>query len=137
MAGAYVVFHEAAFRREFQSWNGSVGRYLAAKSDLLVNLGKGSAGFDSGRLVADIRFAKDHTVGGDLEARVGANPDFNMGTGYGLWNHEGTFPHEIRPKTPGGVLKFRSRGMVVYATRVHHPGTKATKFVSQWLNDLF
>lgn len=132
-----VVFNDAAFDRAFKSWEGDVGVWLTTKTDMLETLARGSAGFDTGELIASIRTAQGHTTGGDLEAKVGTHPDEELGRGYGYWNHEGTFPHEIRPRRPGGVLKFRSRGMVVFATRVHHPGTKATKFLSQWLGDLF
>jgi hypothetical protein len=133
----HVVFNEPAFRREFQSWEGDVGQWLSSKTESLEVLAKGSAGVDTGRLIAEIRTARDQTTGGDLEARVGANPDVDLGIGYGYWNHEGTFPHEIRPRRPGGVLRFRSRGMVVYATKVNHPGTKATKYLTKWLGELF
>lgn len=132
-----VIFNEPAYRREFQSWEGDVGQWMTRKTLELEDLARASAGFDTGRLVAEIRTARDHTLGGDLEARVGANPDIDTGVGYAYWNHEGTDPHEIRPRRPGGVLKFRSRGMVVYATRVNHPGTEATKFLTRWLSGLF
>lgn len=38
----------------------------------------------------------------------------------------GSRPHEIRPKRPGGVLRFvdRATGEVVFARHVDHPGTR-------------
>lgn len=43
----------------------------------------------------------------------------------GTYIENGTRPHLIRPRRPGGVLRFQSRGGgVVYARVVHHPGTK-------------
>ena len=62
---------------------------------------------------------------------------------------EGTKPHTIRPKRPGGVLAFpsvsapktkpgslksgagKSGGPTVFTREVHHPGTKARKFSKQ------
>jgi hypothetical protein len=35
-----------------------------------------------------------------------------------------TRPHEIRPRRPGGSLRWRSRSGVHFAKVVHHPGTK-------------
>lgn len=46
-----------------------------------------------------------------------------------VWNHDGTRPHPIRPRQPGGVLVFTSHGRTVFARGVQHPGTKATKFL--------
>jgi hypothetical protein len=40
----------------------------------------------------------------------------------------GTRPHVIRPRRPGGVLRFTVNGRVVYARYVNHPGTKANDF---------
>lgn len=37
---------------------------------------------------------------------------------------EGTRPHVIVPRRPGGVLRFPGRGgQIVFARRVNHPGT--------------
>lgn len=48
-----------------------------------------------------------------------------------VWNHDGTRPHTIRPKQPGGVLVFQSHGRTIFARSVRHPGTKATKFLAR------
>lgn len=43
----------------------------------------------------------------------------------------GTAPHIIRPRKPGGVLRFQTRdGNIVFARFVRHPGTRATHFLS-------
>ena len=44
--------------------------------------------------------------------------------------HDGTRPHTIRPRH-GGVLRFVTGGRVVYATVVHHPGSRG----QPWLTD--
>lgn len=41
----------------------------------------------------------------------------------------GTKPHEIRPRRPGGVLRFEIGGEVIFTKVVHHPGTKPNNFL--------
>lgn len=41
----------------------------------------------------------------------------------------GTRPHIIRPRRPGGVLRFTVGGRVVYARYVNHPGNKPNSFL--------
>lgn len=52
---------------------------------------------------------------------------------YAYIHHQGTRPHMIVPKTPGGVLRFSSRGGVVITTSVMHPGTRANPYLSSQL----
>lgn len=62
------------------------------------------------------------------------------------WHHEGTQPHVITPRR-GKVLRFYApggsrsgvlgpAGNVVYARKVHHPGTKPNRFLTDSLADL-
>lgn len=52
-----------------------------------------------------------------------------------LLHHEGTRPHEIRPKRPEGRLVFYSRkaGRIVVVRRVDHPGTRPNKYLANAL----
>jgi len=45
----------------------------------------------------------------------------------------GSLPHEIKPKRPGGVLRFEIGGKTVFAKRVNHPGTKRDPFFNRAL----
>lgn len=45
----------------------------------------------------------------------------------------GTRPHMIFPRRPGGVLRFTVGGRVVYARFVNHPGTKPDRFLQEAL----
>lgn len=45
----------------------------------------------------------------------------------------GTRPHRIEPRRPGGVLRFTVGGRVVYARFVNHPGSKPNDFLGQAL----
>jgi hypothetical protein len=44
---------------------------------------------------------------------------------------KGSRPHIIRPKKPGGVLRFNVGGQWVSARQVRHPGTKPYRFLSK------
>ena len=45
----------------------------------------------------------------------------------------GTRPHEIRPRQPGGTLRFQWHGKTVYFKKVNHPGTQANTW---WTDSL-
>jgi hypothetical protein len=45
----------------------------------------------------------------------------------------GTRPHVIRPRRPGGVLRFTVNGQVVFARYVNHPGNKPNDFLRKAL----
>lgn len=48
---------------------------------------------------------------------------------YAAYVHDGTKPHIIRPRKPGGVLAFPMGGRTVFATYSRHPGTRAREFL--------
>lgn len=50
-------------------------------------------------------------------------------TPYAAYVEFGTAPHDIRPKSPNGTLRWTKNGQVFYARVVHHPGTKPQPFV--------
>lgn len=46
----------------------------------------------------------------------------------------GTPPHIIRPKKPGGVLVFTNKaGALIFARQVHHPGTRPYRVLTDAL----
>jgi hypothetical protein len=45
----------------------------------------------------------------------------------------GTRPHRIFPRRPGGVLRFTVGGRVVYARYVNHPGTRPDTYLQDAL----
>lgn len=49
-----------------------------------------------------------------------------------LYVHNGTRPHQIRPRTRQ-VLKFSVKGRTVFARVVNHPGTKPNPFLTKAL----
>lgn len=50
-----------------------------------------------------------------------------------MMHHEGTRPHVILPKNPGGILVFSKGTRVIRTARVMHPGTKPNRFLSDQL----
>lgn len=71
--------------------------------------------------------------------RVIIGPDATLAP-YAKYVESGTRPHEIKPKTPNGVLAFHVNGQLVITKRVKHPGTKAQPFVlpafEAWVDSL-
>lgn len=43
------------------------------------------------------------------------------------WETTGTKPHMIKPRRPGGVLRFMVNGFAVFSKLVRHPGTVPKK----------
>lgn len=109
---------------------GPVVRYLMARGLIVQEAAKRQVGVDTGDLRDSIvkRFAME---GGQPAVWVGV-PTGSRASGYALLHHEGTAPHEIWPKKPGGVLAFTPRGSdtVVFASMVHHPGTKPNRYLT-------
>ncbi|WP_205807534.1 HK97 gp10 family phage protein [Micromonospora sp. HNM0581] len=50
--------------------------------------------------------------------------------------HDGTAAHVIRPRRPGGVLRFEAGGQVVFTSLVNHPGTKAQPWLREAMEDV-
>lgn len=126
------VFNEPNYYYVFHSWEGPVGREIAARALTLEAKAISSAGLKTGALKGSISsFFTYH--GTELEARVGANPTGGT-VGYALYHHEGTVPHIIRAK-PGSNLRYVSRGRVRFSPSVKHPGTKPNPYLTRWLRE--
>ena len=140
MSDYVFAFDEAGYREVFQSLTGPVGRDLQRRCRTLEVLAMANCGFDTGALVASIdsAFFLDH--GGDLEARVGANPGGDE-IGYGYFHHMGTKAHPIFPRT-AKMLRFPDRrpgapkGAVVYRQSVWHPGTSPNRYLTNFLGEV-
>ena len=71
--------------------------------------------------------AQLRSAGGDFEGVI------NVRHPAALYVVYGARPHQIRPRRPGGVLRFTMGGRVVYAKYVNHPGNKPNDFLQQAL----
>jgi hypothetical protein len=71
---------------------------------------------------------------GPREARVVATAPHAAYVEFGTWSHNVISPksgtYTIRPKKPGGVLRFTGKdGRTVFTKKVEHPGVKAQPFL--------
>jgi hypothetical protein len=102
--------------------NGDVGRHLARKGRMVEGAAKRQVGVKTGRLRSSIHMRHLLDSRGQY-VRIGSELN------YALMHHEGTKPHVITPDK-SKMLKFTTRGKLVYAYSVMHPGTKANKYLS-------
>lgn len=111
---------------DFTSWHGPVGRSLTRLAQRTVIAQRVLARKRTGKLAASIRWTRGIS-GKGLTFTSGSN------LRYAGWVNNGTRAHIIRPKKPGGYLRFYwpKAGRVVYMRSVHHPGTKAYRFLEK------
>lgn len=118
---ARVRLDRAALNRSIR---GASRAELDTTSRQVVNRAKILAPVDTGRLRASIRVERRRLLSLRSVYTIGSD------VSYAPMVHDGTRPHRIDPKTPGGVLRFRMGGRVVFAKYVvRHPGTKARPFL--------
>lgn len=79
---------------------------------------RATAPVDEGHLRDSFRWVKN----GALKYTIGS-----YGITYAKFVSEGTRPHEIKPKK-SSVLAFKIGNRTVFASSVHHPGTKANPY---------
>lgn len=114
---------QAAIDRLVASRDGPVGRMMAGFAGLATQEVRSVADERvrrrTGQYVAGIgsRFIDETTV------RVEATAS------HSLVLEQGSRPHVITPRRPGGVLVFHVNGRKVFARKVHHPGTPAYNIV--------
>jgi len=83
---------------------------------------------DTGRLRSSI------TVRPSLSLR-GPSVRVSADVSYATYVENGTRPHEIRPRRRK-ALKFKVGGRTVFATVVHHPGTKGVHFMARAVREV-
>lgn len=101
---------------------GMVARDLDRRGRLLRQYARAQVGKKTGRLMRKITSQVKLDARG-LYALVGSNDPIS------LLHHEGSKPHEIRPRR-ARALKFVHRGRIRYAHRVYHPGTKPNRYLT-------
>jgi len=117
-----VVFREKPLDTLLNSPRGAVGRYLKVKGEQIKAAAKGQAGFRTGALRASIHMRHTRDTRGQYIKIGSALP-------YALIHHEGTRPHLITPKKRK-ALRFYSKGFMVFAHMVMHPGTRPNRYLS-------
>jgi len=117
-----VVFREPRLDRYLNSPSGEVGRYMFRRGNIVVAAAKRQVGVKTGALRASIHMRHSRDTRGQF-VRIGSPLP------YARAHHEGSRPHIIRPNSQQ-VLRFVSRGQVIFAHAVRHPGTKANKYLT-------
>jgi hypothetical protein len=117
-----VVLRKAEYEFFFNEPAGKVGRYLALRGNLIVRAAKAQVGVRTGALRASIHMRHARDIRGQY-IRIGSAMN------YALLHHEGSKPHMIKPDR-AQVLRFTSRGTVMYAHAVMHPGTKPNRYLT-------
>jgi hypothetical protein len=120
-----IVFRQPVFNDFLNSPKGEVGEKLEKVAKLMLFQAKRQVGVRTGALRDSIRLVHERLINGQ-EFRIGS--DLN----YALVHHEGSKPHLITSDN-GEMLRFTSRGRVVYTHQVMHPGTKPNRYLSDQL----
>lgn len=117
-----VVIRKAELDFMLNNPSGDVGRYLAKKGRIVQAAARSQVGVRTGALRASIHMRH-------LRDSRGQYVKIGSALNYALLHHEGSKPHLIVPKR-ATVLKFATRGRMVYAHAVMHPGTKANRYLT-------
>lgn len=102
---------------------GTLGRYLARKGRRIVVAAKAQVGVRTGLLRTSIRILMHDRTAYGQRMKIGSH------VRHAYIHHQGTRPHVIMA-SPGRHLRFTSRGRVVYARAVRHPGTRPNKYLA-------
>ena len=123
MAQGYrLVFRNSALDRYLNDPRGEVGRYLARKGRRIESAAKAQVGVRTGALRASIHMRHFRDPRSQY-IKIGSSLH------YARAHHEGTRPHLIRPKE-AKMLRFYSKGQIVFAHMVRHPGTPANRYLT-------
>lgn len=117
-----VILYPQAMNHLLRSKTGPVGRDLHKRGMKVLVAAKAQVGVKTGKLKASINIDHGIDIRGQY-VKIGSNAR------YALAHHEGTRPHVITPNR-AQVLRFSSRGRIVYARAVMHPGTKPNKYLT-------
>jgi hypothetical protein len=128
-SGPRVVIHRGPFDRFFNQETGEVGRYLKVRGKLVESAAKRQVGVRTGALRASIHMRHSRDPRGQYVTVGSSLP-------YALMHHQGTRPHMIFPNGPHKLV-FMSRGRLIFANAVAHPGTKANRYLSDNLRLVF
>lgn len=129
---ARAVIRGEALAAYLRSPNGEVGRMMITLAERVQALAKTQVGYDTRKASGSEggRHLRDTIVKRVIETPAGIVVLVGSADPIALLHHEGTKAHEIRPKREGGVLAFEIGGEVVFATVVHHPGTKPNRYLT-------
>lgn len=123
---ARVILYKSQMDYLLDNPNGPTGRVLKRKGGYVLRAAKRQVGVNTGNLRRSIHMRHFRDSRGQY-VRIGSNEN------YALAHHQGTRPHIIKPDR-AQALRFVSRGAIIYAGVVRHPGTKANKYLTDNLH---
>jgi len=118
-----ITWNEPALDYLLKNPAGPVGRDLSKRGNKVLAAARIQVGVKTEDLKKSLKVTHERSVRGQF-VKVGSTT-----VKYALAHHEGTRPHIITPKR-AQVMVFESKGSVIYANRVEHPGTKANRYLS-------
>lgn len=118
-----IIWNEPALDYLLRNPAGPVGRDLSKRGNKVLAAARIQVGVSTENLKKSLKVVHNRTTRSQY-VKVGSTT-----VKYALAHHEGTRPHIITPKR-AQVMVFESKGQVIYATRVKHPGTKANRYLS-------
>jgi len=141
--GLRFDWNEREYEKLTRGTTGAVGRMMAGKGERVAQGMKrrapvspdGSHGRPSGYMRSKVGWELHRDLIG-LYVDIGTSARTPDGAPYPLYVEFGTRPHVIRPKRPGGMLRWEDQTGVHYALKVHHPGTRPQPFMRPALDDI-
>jgi hypothetical protein len=118
-----VVFYDSDLENLLNNPRGEVGRYLKSKGDDIITLAKRQVGVRTSRLKNSIAHKRHFKDSRGQQMWIGSS------VRYALVHHEGRGPQTIVPRS-AKVLRFVSKGQIIFADKVVQKGTKANKYLS-------
>jgi hypothetical protein len=121
-----LVIYKPILNFELTNRYGMVAQHLHRRANRILMGAKAQVGVRTGALRRSLRIEHEYSPLG-ATVKVGSNLH------YALMHHEGTRPHIITPKNPGGVLVFTKGTKLIRTQLVRHPGTKPNRYLSDQL----
>jgi hypothetical protein len=124
-----LYFYQPDFDIFLKEPEGEVGKHLHRLGKSMQIAAKRKVGVRTGHLRDSIYLEHKRMAQGQ-KMEIGSR------VSYALMHHTGTRAHVIRP-TKAKMLVFKSQGRLIVTPIVHHPGTKANKYLSDTLQLIY
>lgn len=121
-----VSVDDSAIKAMANDSAGPIQQDLRGRANRVLDRARALCPVESGRLKGSLHLQQTPGRDGVTQYQVGSTVD------YALMVHEGTRPHLIHPRLRR-TLRFTEGGRTIYATVVHHPGTRPHHFLTDAL----
>jgi hypothetical protein len=129
MVGKPYKIFDIEVKRFLTSPGGSLSKSMKKRGRAMEALAQQKVRSKTGRLKSSIKY--DHRILPTAHiVTLTANAPYAKDV------HEGTKPRLIEPNDPKGMLRFVNKGVIVFAHKVLHPGSKPNPFLSKALREV-